>query len=146
MENSTLLNALNSLLSNYQIYYQNLRGFHWNVTGFNFFGLHEKFEELYLESAENVDEIAERILAIGGKPLHTFEDYLETASIKSAKNITDGKDTVAYVLENSQILLRQLKSILNTASELNDEGTVSLISDLISNTEKRIWMLKAFLR
>ena len=146
MENTTLINALNNLLSNYQIYYQNLRGFHWNVTGINFFGLHEKFEELYLESAETVDEIAERILAVGGKPLHTFEDYLETATIKSVKNVSGGQDTVSYVLENSQVLLLQLKSILNTASELNDEGTVSLVSELISTTEKRIWMLKAFLR
>ena len=145
MKNNNLDAALNNLLANYQIYYQNLRGFHWNVTGINFFGLHEKFEELYLEAAETIDEIAERILAIGGKPLHTFEGYLNNASIKSASNVVKGEETVKITLENSKVLLDQLNSLLHLASETNDEGTVAMVSELISVTEKRNWMLTAFL-
>ncbi len=146
MENNRLNTALNTLLANYQIYYQNLRGFHWNVTGINFFGLHEKFEELYLEAAETIDEIAERILAVGGQPLHTFEDYLETASITSAPNVIKGEKTVEMTLENSKVLLKQLNELLKLASDENNEGTVAMVSELISVTEKRIWMLAAFLR
>ena len=145
MERNKLIANLNSLLANYQIYYQNLRGAHWNVTGINFFGLHEKFEELYLEAAETIDEIAERILAVGGKPLHTFEDYIETATLKSAANVVKGEKTVALVLDNSKIILDQLNTLLQLASNQKDEGTVAMISELISITEKRIWMLNAFL-
>lgn len=146
MEHKSLNTALNTLLANYQIYYQNLRGFHWNVTGINFFGLHEKFEELYLEAAETIDEIAERILATDGHPLHTFEGYLKNASIESASNVAKGEDTVKITLENSKVILKQLNSLLDLAATQKDEGTVSMISELISVTEKRIWMLTAFLR
>ena len=70
-----LANDLNNLLANFQIYYQNLRGIHWNIKGKRFFDLHEKFEELYNDANVKVDEIAERILTLGVTPIHTFEDY-----------------------------------------------------------------------
>ena len=79
---------LNNLLSNYQIQYMNARGFHWNIKGKNFFELHLKFEEIYDQLLLKVDELAERILTIGGQPLHAFSDYLERAEIQEAKNIT----------------------------------------------------------
>ena len=82
--NSKLVERLNRLLADYQIFYQNLRGLHWNVKGPQFFMLHEKYEELYNEAAETVDEVAERILMIGGQPLHTFTDYLKTAELKES--------------------------------------------------------------
>ena len=63
---------LNGLLSNFQVYYQNLRGLHWNIKGKSFFKLHVKFEEYYTYSQEKIDLIAERILTLGGNPLHTF--------------------------------------------------------------------------
>ncbi len=76
---------LNVLLADYQVYYQNLRGFHWNIQGNRFFSLHEKFEELYLSTAEVIDEIAERILTLGHVPLHTFNDYVATAHLKAQR-------------------------------------------------------------
>jgi starvation-inducible DNA-binding protein len=84
-ENQNVIEKLNKLLADYQIYYQNLRGLHWNVKGAMFFMLHEKYEELYNQAAEVVDEIAERILMVGGKPLHTFGDYIQTATLKEVK-------------------------------------------------------------
>src|SRR5690554_6958370 len=80
--NVKLADKLNKLLADYQIYYQNLRGLHWNVKGVKFFMLHEKYEEYYDEAAETIDEIAERILMIGGKPLHSYDAYLQTAELK----------------------------------------------------------------
>ncbi len=71
-----LSNDLNELLANFQRYYQNLRGIHWNIRGKRFFDLHVKFEELYNDANIKVDEIAERILTLGGVPLHTYEDYI----------------------------------------------------------------------
>jgi starvation-inducible DNA-binding protein len=138
-----LAEKLNSLLADYQIYYQNLRGLHWNVKGNLFFALHEKYEELYNEAAATIDEIAERILMIEGEPLHTFADYLKTAGLKEAGTIADGRKGVEAVLENSRLLLKKLYNALETAE--GDEGTTALLSDLIGATEKRIWMLKSWL-
>jgi starvation-inducible DNA-binding protein len=141
--NSKLVERLNQLLADYQIYYQNLRGLHWNVKGAQFFMLHEKYEELYNEAAESVDEIAERILMVGGQPLHTFTDYLKVAELKEAGFISDGKKGVELVLENSRYLLKSFGEILEIAD--GDEGTSALMSDLIGATEKRIWMLESTL-
>ncbi|MCL3781639.1 DNA starvation/stationary phase protection protein [Prolixibacteraceae bacterium JC049] len=144
-KNTQVANQLNALLANYQIFYQNLRGLHWNVKGQFFFGLHAKYEELYNEAAEVIDELAERILMVGGTPLHTFNDYTQHASLVAVENISEGKAGLEAVLQNSRYLLGQFREILDVASENDDEGTVALMSDLIGSTEKRIWMLNATL-
>lgn len=141
--NSKLVERLNRLLADYQIFYQNLRGLHWNVKGPQFFMLHEKYEELYNEAAETVDEVAERILMIGGQPLHTFTDYLKTAELKESGNISDGKIGVEVVLENSRYLLKSFNEIMELAD--GDEGTSAMMSDLIGAAEKRIWMFESTL-
>ena len=142
-KNPELVDRLNQLLADYQIFYQNLRGLHWNVKGQQFFMLHEKYEELYDEAAEVVDEIAERILMIGGQPLHTFSDYLKAAGLREAGHIGDGRKGVELVLENSRYLLKSFNEILEVAD--GDEGTSALISDLIGAAEKRIWMFESTL-
>jgi len=145
VKNENLIVKLNTLLADYQIYYQNLRGLHWNVKGSMFFALHEKYEELYNEAAETVDEIAERILMAGGSPLHTFGQYLKAAKLEAAENISDGKAGLGVVLANSNYLLGSFKEILELAGKEGDEGTVAMMSELISGTEKRIWMVSATL-
>lgn len=148
LEKSTskdLAKDLNVLLANLQLYYQNLRGVHWNVKGEQFFQLHAKFEELYLDAQEKVDEVAERILTLGGIPLHTFEDYIKESEIKAGKNISEGKATVQLILDSIQVLLKIERDILDKSGELNDEGTNAMMSDFISFQEKTAWMLKAFL-
>lgn len=136
---------LNILLADFQIYYMNLRGLHWNVKGRNFFFLHEKFEELYNDTNDVIDEIAERILSLGLKPLHTFKDYSENKTIRTIKNISDGDAGIKSVLYNLNELLIQERAILELASDNNDEGSASLMSDLISGQEKLIWMLTSYL-
>jgi starvation-inducible DNA-binding protein len=143
--NSKTIQGLNMLLSNYQIYYQNLRGLHWLIEGKQFFVLHEKYEEWYTEAAENIDEVAERILMIGGKPVHTFEDYLVDAEIKPIKNINNAEEGIRIVLDNNRSLLRHFNEVLKEAEEAHDEGTVDMMTGLIKTTEKRMWMLKSFL-
>lgn len=136
---------LNVLLANLQVYYQNLRGVHWNIKGEQFFQLHPKFEELYLDAQEKVDLVAERILTLGVTPLHTFEDYIANSSVKVGKNVSETTKTVELVLESIQELLKIEREILEKSAELNDEGTNSMMSDFISFQEKNAWMLKAFL-
>jgi len=137
---------LNELLANYQMFYQNLRGFHWNIRGEKFFELHAKFEELYDDAVLKIDEIAERILTLGQTPLHTFTDYLATASIKEAKGVYDGAGTVGATLENLSVLIKLEREILPLASEAGDEGTLTLLTDYISQQEKVVWMLSASMR
>ncbi|MEO9533941.1 MAG: Dps family protein [Crocinitomicaceae bacterium] len=140
-----LAEGLNELLANYQLFYQNLRGLHWNVKGKEFFELHLKFEELYNDAVLKVDEIAERVLTLEGTPLHTFSDYIQHSQIKEVKNITSGEEGVQSVLDNFKSLLQIERGLLNLADEAEDEGTNSLMSDYISQTEKTVWMLKAYL-
>lgn len=136
---------LNQLLADYQIFYQNLRGFHWNLKGDNFFELHLKFEELYNDAQVKIDEIAERILTLEGTPLHRFEDYSKTSKISAAHNITSGKEGISISLQNFQTILLLEREIMVSASDAEDEGTLTLISDYISETEKTVWMLASFL-
>jgi starvation-inducible DNA-binding protein len=136
---------LNELLASFQIYYQNLRGLHWNIKGKSFFELHIKFEELYTDAQEKVDLIAERILTLQGKPLHTFEDYLNLSKVAVGKNISKDSDAIQLVLKSLEELLKIERSILIKSDDANDEGTNSLMSDFISEQEKTIWMLKAWL-
>ncbi|MDA7706239.1 MAG: DNA starvation/stationary phase protection protein [Flavobacteriaceae bacterium] len=142
---SKLSRELNDLLANYQLFYQNLRGLHWNIKGKEFFELHVKFEEFYNDAVIKVDEIAERILTLEGEPFHTYSDYLQTAEINEEKNIVNGKLGVEIIINNFKILIAKERAILSLASNTEDEGTVSLMSDYISQTEKTLWMLNSYM-
>ena len=138
--------GLNDLLANYEIFYQNLRGLHWNIKGKEFFELHLKFEELYKDAFIKIDEIAERVLTLEGEPLHTYSDFLEAAEIQEEKSITDGTKGIEIVIENFSTLIKKERMILSGASDAADEGTVSLMSDYIFKTEKTLWMLNSYLK
>ena len=140
-----MADKLNELLANYHLYYQNLRGFHWNIKGINFFQLHAKFEELYNNALTQIDAIAERILTIGQQPLHTFSDYVRVATITEAVNLSNDKETVSATHQNLSVILNLEREILSLASETDDEGTISLLSEDINEIEKTLWMLNAFL-
>ena len=136
---------LNDVLSAYQVHYQNLRGFHWNVKGHVFFELHEKFEELYEEAKNAIDEIAERILTLGYTPLHTMSDYIESSIVKEAKNVNNDHDTVKLTIQDLQGLLSKEREAWRRASDIDDVGTTHLLEDYIGSQEKTIWMLNAWL-
>ena len=140
-----VVNELNELLANFQMYYQNVRGFHWNVKGNRFFALHIKFEELYNDAIEKIDEIAERIITLEGTPFHSFDAYLKVATLKAKENVTNGEKCVEAIIEDVQVLLHQERDLLNLASEVGDDGTVDVFSSYISQQEKLLWMLNAYL-
>lgn len=140
-----LADQLNDLLANFQIYYQNLRGIHWNIKGKNFFDLHVKFEELYTDANAKVDEIAERVLTLGETPLHTFEDYTNIAKVPVGKNISKDENAVELIVNSLTELLQIEREILNASDEANDEGTNSMMSDFITEQEKTVWMMNAWL-
>jgi starvation-inducible DNA-binding protein len=140
-----LSSMLNQLLADYQLFYQNLRGLHWNIKGKDFFELHVKFEEYYNDAVVKIDEIAERILTLEGEPLHTFSDYLQQSKIKEEKSVTNGVEGVKIIVTNFSTIIDLERDILSVAGEINDEGTLSLMSDYISETEKTLWMLNSYL-
>ncbi|MEY8848417.1 Dps family protein [Psychroserpens sp. XS_ASV72] len=141
----TIANDLNGLLANFQIYYQNLRGIHWNIKGKAFFDLHAKFEELYTDANMKVDEIAERILTLGGTPLHTFDDYIKAAKVPVGKNISQDEKAVRLIVDSLTELLKIERQILEVSDEASDEGTNAMMSDFITEQEKTVWMMKAWL-
>lgn len=140
-----LVQELNVLLANFQVYYQNVRGLHWNIKGKNFFELHVKFEEFYTDAQEKVDLIAERILTLQGTPLHTFNDYTKLASVPVGKNISNDEEAVKLVVTSLAELLKIERSILELSDKADDEGTNSMMSDFIAEQEKTLWMMNAWL-
>lgn len=136
--------ALQQLLADYQVFYTNLRGFHWNIKGHGFFILHSKFEEMYNDAAEKVDELAERILMLGGEPANKFSEYLKVARVKEVSGVSCGDEALKNILETYGLFIAEERKLLSLASEANDEATVALMSDYLKEQEKLVWMLVAF--
>lgn len=136
---------LNDLLSNYQVFYMNVRSFHWNIKGAKFFELHLKFEELYNDLLIKVDEIAERVLTLGETPTHCFTDYIKQSQIKEVKNISDGTTCVESILNSFETLIKKQRALLELSGAADDEGTNALMSDYIREQEKLVWMYSSFL-
>jgi len=144
-ESEIIANDLNVLLSNFQVYYQNLRGIHWNIRGKRFFDLHVKFEELYNDSQLKIDLVAERVLTLGKTPFHTFEEYINHNQITVGKNISNDEKAIQLIVDSITQLLKIERAILLKSNEIGDEGTNSMMSDFISEQEKTIWMMHAWL-
>jgi starvation-inducible DNA-binding protein len=140
-----LARSLNDLLANYQVFYMNVRGYHWNIKGDKFFELHAKFEELYDDLLLKIDEIAERILTLGERPVHSYSSYIQSSAIPERKDISDGVEAVGYILEGFSTVLEKQRSVLSAAGAAEDEGTNALMSDYISEQEKQVWMYQSFL-
>lgn len=137
--------GLNDLLANYQVFYMNARGYHWNIRGKDFFELHVKFEELYTDLLAKIDEVAERILTLGEEPAHTYSSYLDKADIKEQVRVTDGSQAMTQILDSFKIVINKQRDLLEQAAEAHDEGTSALMSDYIREQEKTVWMYSAYL-
>ena len=141
-----LQSKLNELLANYSHFYMNVRGFHWNIQGEEFFTLHAKFEELYNDLMLKIDEIAERILTLEGTPLHAYSEYAKISEVPEVQGVSNGNKAVSSILAALKIVITQQREILNLSGELDDEGTNALMSDYIREQEKLVWMYSAYLR
>ncbi len=145
-ETSELISAeLNELLANYQVFYMNVRGFHWNIKGDNFFDLHAQYELLYTDLLVKIDEIAERILSFGEVPLHSYQKYLVIADIKGVESLGEGKAIAESIIKGLMKLLTKQRQIAYHARKHDDEGTYNLITTYIKEQEKQVWQYNAFL-
>jgi len=139
-----VVNELNILLADYHIYYQNLRTFHWNILGENFFDLHAKFESLYNNARLKIDEIAERILTLQYHPISKTSHYLSITSIKESESNLSDKKMVASIIKNHKLILQQMSKVIQIAQDNEDEGTLDLLGSYIAELEKESWMLNAW--
>ena len=142
----TVVDKLNQLLINYQVHYQNLRLFHWNVKGPLFFTLHEKFEELYTDAATKIDEVAERVLALDGTPKGSLKNILSNADIESRDDVLEANDMVQEIVNANITLIQNLDEVLKQANSVGDEGTMDIFTSYIQELQKQNWMLNSFLR
>lgn len=144
---SKTVEKLNLYLVNLNVLYRKIQNYHWNVTGTGFFAIHSKLEEYYDAINGQIDDVAERILAIGGRPLGTLKDYLEITTITEAENAEiPGNVALAEVKKDFESMLSLAKEIKETADEEGDFGSSALVDEYISNYEKDLWMLNAFLK
>ena len=136
---------LNQLLADYQVLYQKLRNYHWNVQGPMFFDLHAKFEELYLDAAVKVDDLAERVLAVGGHPTSTLAGALKGARLKEDEARPGAQEMVANLVEDLAALNGWLRESGKKAEEAGDAATFNLLEGMADEQEKTAWMLRAYL-
>ena len=141
---ANVVTGLQQLLADYQVFYTNLRGFHWNIKGHGFFVLHGKFEDMYNDVAEKVDQLAERILMLGGKPDNRFSEYLKVARIQEVTGVSCGDEALKHVLDTYGYLIGEERKVLSTAAEAGDDTTVGMMSEYLSAQEKMVWMLVAY--
>ncbi|MGG6314266.1 Dps family protein [Paenibacillus macerans] len=152
MANQTMTQAdqelqkqLNLQIANWTVMYTKLHNFHWFVKGANFFTLHEKFESFYDEAAGYIDDIAERLLAIGGTPVATLREALALASVSEASGKETANEMVAAVIADFEKLDGELKDGMEAAARAEDEATGDLLLGIVSSLEKHRWMLNAYL-
>ena len=144
-KSKVLAEKLNELLADYSVFYQNVRGFHWNIKGNKFFELHDKFQELYEDLFVKIDEVAERIRTLGHIPNHKFSKYLKDADVKESTEVADGVSDVKDMLESLKIIITLQRELLDLSADAEDEGTNALMSDYIREQEKLVWMYSAYL-
>ena len=144
---SKTVEKLNLYLANLNVLYRKVQNYHWNVAGKGFFTIHSKLEEFYDDLNGQIDDVAERILSIGGRPYGTLKDYLELTTIKEAENKEISiADAVADVKKEFEAMLKLAKEVKEAADEENDYGTSALVDEYISTYEKDLWMLNAYLK
>jgi len=136
---------LNTLLASYQVYYQNLRSFHWHIRGNHFIQLHKLFEELYTQANETIDDLAERILTLKHKPLGSMKDYLSHTEISEAADQLQDIEMLEVILENHQQLILKIRHTISECSEVGDEWSIDLLSGILGKLEKRSWMIDTIL-
>ncbi len=139
------VDELNSLLANYNVFYQKLRCFHWNVKGRDFFDLHGKFEELYNVSKSNIDMIAERIIMLGYYPLSTMKEYLDRTALNEGCRTLNADEMTAEVLDDMNFIRVQLRNAINMGRGLSDFGTSHILEGFLIELEKQTWILQTWM-
>ena len=146
MANQQLVQLVNKEIANLTVLYTKLHNYHWFVTGTHFFALHTKLEELYNEATMNLDELAERLLALGEKPVATIKEYLELTTIEEATGNETTEDMVQSVINDFEKISRELVEAIDLAEKDEDQVTADLLIGMKKSLNKNVWMLRAYLK
>lgn len=137
--------SLNVQIANWSVLYTKLHRYHWFVKGPLFFTLHEKFEELYNEAAEVVDEAAERLLAIGGSPGASLKEFLSITTLEESNGEKKAEEMVTDLALDYKHIKEQLITLAQLAEEQEDQVTADFAIGLTEKLDTHIWMLQAYL-
>lgn len=141
---SAVVGYLNGILADEFVLYTKTRNYHWNVVGANFYALHQFFEAQSIELNENVDEIAERVRAIGGRPSSSLAEYIAGARITEEQGRSPpAKEMVAKLLADHESVIRLVRADLVRVTKLDDAGSAEFLAGLLESHEKMAWMLRA---
>lgn len=142
---TNLNEQLNKLVATWSVLYSKLHNYHWYVNGVSFFTLHAKFEELYNEVTLNLDEVAERILSRGGKPVATLKEHLVLSYVEEATGNETTEKMVETTIADFKIIMTAIKETMEIAALEDDKRTEDMLNAKYQSLEKHEWMLKAFL-
>jgi starvation-inducible DNA-binding protein len=138
--------GLKRLLADSYTLYLQTHNFHWNVTGPRFHDLHVLFEEHYNELAVAVDDIAERVRALGAVAPGTYREFAQLSNIEETEGVPSADDMVAILTASHEQVVRTCREVLKLAQDADDESSLALISDRMRIHEKTAWMLRSMLR
>jgi starvation-inducible DNA-binding protein len=144
-DRAKVVESLSTVLADAYMLYLKTHNFHWNVTGPMFSSLHVMFEEQYTEQWNALDDIAERIRALGHFAPATYKRYAELSSITEEPNVLSAKDMIRQLVDGNEILTRTLRAGVKVADEIDDFPTADLLTTRMEVHEKNAWMLRSFL-
>lgn len=142
---TALQEVLNRQIAGWSVLYTKLHNFHWYVQGPHFFTLHAKFEELYNLATANMDEVAERLLAIGGRPVATMGEQLRLSPIEEAQGQLSAERMVESVITDLRTMVEVIRQGIHEAGEAEDNATEDMLIGFTAALDKEVWMLNAFL-
>lgn len=144
-DRAKIVESLSTVLADAYMLYLKTHNFHWNVTGPLFSSLHVMFEEQYTEQWNALDEIAERIRALGHFAPATYKRYAELSNITEEPEVLSSKEMIRQLVEGNEILIRTLRAGVKVADELDDYPTADMLTTRMEVHEKNAWMLRSFL-
>ncbi|MBN1585934.1 MAG: DNA starvation/stationary phase protection protein [Candidatus Omnitrophica bacterium] len=137
--------GLSRLLADSYTLYIKTHNFHWNVTGPMFQALHSMFEVQYTELATAVDEIAERIRALGVIAPGSYAEFSKLASVKESSGDLSAAEMLRSLVESQEAVIRTARSVFPAAEKANDQSTADLLTRRLEIHEKTAWMLRSML-
>jgi starvation-inducible DNA-binding protein len=140
-----VVEGLNKYLADLNVLYVKLHNLHWNIEGPAFFQLHSVFEGYYDGVAKDLDEVAERILILGARPVASIKEYVALSSIEELESKGISADaSIAILQKDFTAMLASSREILAFAEDAKDQGTVDMMASFIGNYEKTLWMISAY--
>lgn len=145
-DREAIADVLSRLLADSYTLYLKTHNFHWNVVGPNFISLHTLFESHYTELATAVDDIAERIRALGCVAPGSYKQFSALTNVKEATSVPPANDMIAQLVEAHETVIQTARDAFEVVSKTRDEVTAGLLADRMTVHEKTAWMLRSMIQ